>query len=268
MKFTISDCINRINQALNYPAITYEDVSHFFDHAIAELNSSLRIALPTFTEMRLENTFKVSNSPNTIVLTATPTVSEPIASVTTVPTSPPTDSTYVKYYVGGDSKLDHTFYIWKNDTWSKSSKVYGITNAGAAYSLIPVDASYAVWYEIPLETVTDFDVTNYLTSDWILLFIIPYVCFKFSVRNGDTGTLFSDEFTQGFQQLQTSYNVPNTVVLSSVAHLPAYKNIVSENLDNLRKEVPTRAIYQSMMIRNGVGVVRGSDLFDNGGWGI
>ena len=74
--------------------------------------------------------------------------------------------------------------------------------------------------------------------------------------------------TQGFQQLQTSYNVPNTVQLSTVAHLPAYRKLVEDNLDNLRKEVPTRAIYQNMMVRNGISVVRATALFDTGGWGI
>ena len=268
MKFTISDCINRINQALNYPAVTYEDVSHFFDHAIAELNSTLRIALPTFTEMRLENTFRVSDSPDTIVLKTAPNVSKPIASVNVVPTQAPEDYVDVKYYIGGSSKLDHAFYLWKDGSWNKVSKVYGVTNAGKAYTLLAVDASYAIWYEIPMESVSEFDITNYLSSDWILLFIIPYVCFKFAVRNGDTGSLFSDEFTQGFQQLQTSYNIPNTVTLSTVAHLPAYKTIAAENINNLRQEVPTRAIYQSMMVRNGVQTVHGAGLFDIGGWGI
>ena len=271
MKFTISDCISRINQALNYPSVTYEDVSNFFDHAIAELNTSLRIALPTFKEMRLENRFRVSDSPDTVILKTPPNESEPILSINYDPNNPPEGSENilgdVVYYVGGE-KLKRTLYIRRGTTWKAVKTVYGILNGGAAYSLVIVDNSYAVWCEVPMEQVVEFDVTDYLASDWILLFIIPYVCFKFAVRNGDTGSLFSDEFTQGFQQLQTSYNVPNTVQLSTVAHLPAYRKLVEDNLDNLRKEVPTRAIYQNMMVRNGIGVVRATALFDTGGWGI
>lgn len=269
MKFTISDCISRINQALNYPAISYEDVSHFFDQAISELNTSLRVALPTVTEMRLEHTFKISNSPTTVVLTTSPN-GTPIQSVSTVPTEAPTaGQSPVVYYVGGTSRLDRTFYIWKDSKWTSSDKVYGIFSGdNTAYELIAVDYSYAVWHNIPFEKLAEFSLTEYLPVDWIILFLIPYVCFKFAVRNGDNGALFSDEFTQGFQQLQTSYNVPNNVPLNTVAHLPAYKNIIIENVNDLSKIVSTRAITENMRIRNGVRAVYGANIFDSGGWGI
>ena len=268
MKFTISDCISRINQALNYPAISYEDVSHFFDQAIAELNTSLIIALPTVTEMRLEHIFRISDSPNTIVLASKPT--EIVEGSAEIPTVAPTGSaSRVVYYTGAESRLNRKFYIWKDSVWTPVDKVYGIVSGGrSAYELVPVDYSYGTWYEIPLEHLVEFSLTEYLTTDWIILFLIPYVCFKFAVRNGDSGALFSDEFTQGFQQLQTSYSVPNNVTLSTVAHLPAYKNIVVENLNNLRKIVNTRAITEDMRIRNGVGAIYGANIFDNGGWGI
>lgn len=267
MKFTISDCISRINQALNYPSISYEDVSHFFDQAIAELNTSLRIALPTVTEMRLENTFKVSDSPNVVVISKAR--DNPVSSVSEVPEEAPVDGIVpVVYYVGG-TRLDRAFYIWKGTKWEKVDKVYGLVPGGdSAFELIAVDYTYAVWHEIPMERVVEFSLTDYLTTDWIILFLIPYVCFKFAVRNGDNGALFSDEFTQGFQQLQTSYGVPNSVALNTVAHLPAYRKLATENLNDLRKKVPTRAITGDMRIPNGVKTVHCNNLFDHGGWGI
>ena len=257
MKFTISDCLSRINQALNYPAIFYEDVSHFFDQAIAELNTSLRIALPTVTEMRLENTFKLSEAPNTVVVD-----SEYVTNA--LPTA---ENDSGVYYRVGDSLIENCFYIRKNGVWTPVDSVNAITKNGKGYTAIAVD-SYAVWREIPIESVKEFSLTNYLTTDWIILFLIPYVCFKFAVRNGDNGALFSDEFTQGFQQLQTSYNVPNEIALNTVAHLPAYREIVKENITALNKKVFTRAITPEMRVTNAIKVVYGDNLFDKGGWDI
>lgn len=274
MKFTLSDCMSRINQALNYPAISYEDVSHFFDQAIAELNTSLRIALPLVSEMRAEHIFKISDSPYTVVLPSS-AIEGQIVTVTSKPESPSTadndkfNNNNVVYYIDSDSRLNNTLYVKRVDKWEATPKAFGIVaGSSVAYESVVVAYSYAVWKQIPLETVTEFSLTEYLPTDWIMLFLIPYVCFKFAVRNGDNGALFSDEFTQGFQQLQTSYGVPNTVPLDRVAHLPAYRELVVANLDDLRKEVPTRAITDEMRIPNGVRAVYGRNIFDNGGWGI
>lgn len=267
MKLTISDCMLRINQSLNYPALAYEDVSHFFDQAISELNTSLRIALPTFTEMRLENTSNISASEYAIALTSKPTSDSIIFPVEKLPDSP--SEFPVAYVADPDTRLTQRIYVWKDNAWKEVDKVYGIVSGSDnAYELVIVDYSYAIWREISFKTELDFSVTNYLTTDWIILFIIPYVCFKFAVRNGDSGGLFSDEFTQGFQQLQTSYGVPNTVKLSTVAHLPAYKSLVEANLDNLNKTVPVRAITESMRVPNSIHTVHGAGVFDIGGWGI
>lgn len=268
MKFTISDCISRINQALNYPSITYEDVSHFFDQAISELNTSLRIALPSVTEMREEHTFDISSSPNVVPLTADPSSDSSISKVLVKPTESAPADVNIVYYANGQSYLESSLYILKNGTWSAVDEAYGIYSVDRTYKAIPVANQYAVWRAIPATSVREFSLTEYLPVDWIVLFLIPYVCFKFAVRNGDNGALFSDEFTQGFQQLQTSYGVPNTVELSKVAHCPAYSELVKHNLNNLRKEVPVRAITEDMRIRNGVRAVYGGGLFENGGWGI
>lgn len=269
MKITISDCISRINQALNYPAISYEDVSHFFDQAIAELNTSLRIALPNVTEMRFENTFRISEHEDTIPLNPAPNSSETATYVSNVenignlPTPP--DGWPIRYYCATNF-LDRVFYIYKNGSWKPVQKAYGVDSSGRGYETVKA-GEMAAWREVPLETVTEFDLTTYLPTDWIILFLIPYVCFKFAVRNGDNGALFSDEFTQGFQQLQTSYNVPNTVTLSTVAHLPAYKQQVLDNIGNLNVKVTTRAISEKMRVPNGIRTISGATFMD-GGWGI
>lgn len=268
MKFTISDCISRINQALNYPAISYEDVSHFFDQAITELNTSLRVSIPTVTEMRLENTFKIAEGPNTILVNPSPLETKlPILVVDKAPTETPDSLTWPIAYYRAPSPLNRKFYIYKNGACTPVNKAYGVDRLGRCFETIALDG-YAVWREVQPEHVTEFSLTDYLTTDWIILFLIPYVCFKFAVRNGDNGALFSDEFTQGFQQLQTSYNVPNNVALNTVAHRPAYKHLVEANLHNLSRVVQVRAIYDDMKVPNGIHTVHGEGIFDNGGWGL
>ena len=49
--FTIADCISQINQALNYPSLTYEDISLYLDQAIAEINTNLHIGLRSFSHL-------------------------------------------------------------------------------------------------------------------------------------------------------------------------------------------------------------------------
>lgn len=266
MKFTINDCITRINQALNYPAIAYEDVFHFFDQAIAELNTSLRIALPTVSEMRSVNTFKISDSPNCIFTKDAP---NEVTTVTSRPdaSTPVPEGVPVIFYIDS-SALNSVFYIYRNGTWVEADVVYCLRPDRTSYQLIRIANVAAAWVEIPYDSIREFSLTEYLPTDWIILFLIPYVCFKFAVRSGDDGALFSDEFVQGFQQLQTSYNVPNTVKLTTVAHLPAYKAIAMEKLSNLDIDVATRAITEDMRVRNGIRKTYGNTVYDHGGWGI
>ena len=267
MQFTITDCISRINQALNYPALAYEDVSHFFDQAIAELNTSLRIGLPLVSEMRAEHTFKISDDPNCIFIPSETVVSS-IDAVSVLPEAPANGALPVVFYVDSTNALNSTFYIYREGSWHTADVVYGIKPDRTSFQAIRIGNTAAAWIEVPYNYLKDFSLTEYLPTDWIVLFLIPYVCFKFSVRNGDNGALFSDEFTQGFQQLQTSYNVPNVVELTTVAHLPAYNSIVKENLNDLRKKVTTRAITEDMRVRNGIQKVHGVSVYDHGGWGI
>lgn len=266
MKFTLTDCVARINQALNYPSISYEDVSHFFDQAMAELNSSLRIGLPTVTEMRFENTIKVTDHPNTVICS---TLSDSIPTVTQNPTITAPSGLYnVVYYADKTVPiLQRSLYIKKDGVWKSVESAYAVC-AGKAYEAVTVASTYAIWREVPVQNVLEFDLLEYLPMDWWILFVIPYVCFKATLRDGGNGSLFSDEFTQGFQQIQTSYGVPNTVRLSDVAHLKAYRNLVTDNIENLDKRIATRAVFDTMRISDGVRKTYGAELFDNGGWGI
>lgn len=268
MKFTLYDCVARINQALNYPSVAYEDIYHFFDHAIAELNTSLRIALPSVSEMKSENTFDITKHPSTVLLTSRPSDTNPIDTVTSVPTEKDSAKTYVYYYNDKDLSTN-AFYKWNGTRWDKFSTLYGIIpSEEAAYVAVAVGNS-AYWrlFNDGYDYVTEFDLCDYLPMDWWVLFIIPYVCYKYTVRDGDTGEIFSDEYVQGFQQLQTSYNVPNTVKLINVAGRNAYKNIVTENAENLCIQVPTRAIYADMRSGNITRPVYGG-FYERGGWGV
>jgi hypothetical protein len=220
--------------------------------------------------MIAEHTFNISEHPDAVVI-PTDAPNDRIPTFAKIPSGgiPAPDSinpSVVRYYTPKDY-MERTFYIYKNGLWTPADEVYGITSNGDAYVAIPVSNS-AVWRPTSFEKYKEFSLTDYFTLDWLILFVIPYVCFKFSVRNGDSGALFSDEFVQGFQQLQTSYNVPNSVLLSSVAHLPAYRSKTAENLSNLNIKVPTRAITESMRVGNSVRAVYGGGLFENGGWGI
>ena len=274
MKFTLNDCMQRINQILNFPSVTYEDIYHFFDHAIAELNTILKIALPPVSEMVSNNTLDISLQENTVLLTSVPTNASPIRHVTTVPTGDPTEadpalSTYCFYT--GDTLADNKFYIWsaaKNE-WRSYNSLYGVyfgAGTKTTYVATPVAAS-AFWVATPSSRTLDFDLCDYLTMDWWTLFVIPYVCFKFAVRNGDDGSLYSTEFTQGLQQLQTCYDVPNFVSLNRVAGNPVYTKIVKDNINNLSKTVPTMAITKDMRVGNAIRAVF-SNEFSVGGWGI
>jgi hypothetical protein len=128
-------------------------------------------------------------------------------------------------------------------------------------------AGYAIWTPVVENRLNDFDLAMYLPTDWIVLFLIPYVCFKTAVRDGSSGSLYNEEYVQGFQQLQTSYNVPNFVELSKVAHLPAYTAMVKANLNNLNKRIPTRAVYDSMKIGNAI-FPEYEYTTTRGGWGF
>jgi hypothetical protein len=263
MKLTLNECLTRINQILNYPAIGYADVYHFFDQAIEELNTSLRISLPTVTEMVSENTYNIYEVPNIVKLTSPD-------STVSASDSPPSPSVFPYWYRCRAPEYVKSFYKWNGHEWVPYDKLYGIcsTADGTRYYLLTtVSRTQALWCEVDATVQESFDLANYLPASWWTLFVIPYVCFKFSIRNGDSGALFIDEFTQGFQQLQSSYDVPNTVKLTAVAGLPAYRTLVQDNAENLNIRVPTRAIFDNMRVETGIQSVFGG-FYESGGWGV
>ena len=256
MEFTLNNCISRINQALNYPALSYSDVYHFLDQAIYELNTSLRIALPTVTEMLYENTVKAHSQPNLVKIVDSGVMERNKEYAT---------DTYSYTYLGGSK-----FKITRNGETTEYDGLYGYKfsaeNVPVYYVTVTVDNDAAYWQEIK-ETSVDFDVTEYLPFDWWTLFIIPYTCSKWANRNGDDSSHFIDEYIQGYQQLQTSYNVPNRVKLSEVAGRKAYKKLVEERLPHLNAVVFTRAIYEDMKVGNGIMPSYGG-FYETGGWGV
>lgn len=266
MKFTLNDCITRINQVLNYPSVSYEDIYHFFDQAIAELNTSLYTDIPNVSEMRSENTFTISEKGNVVRLT-TKTSTIPRAAVL-----PDSNNAEGYIYVCEDGKfVNRAFYVWDGG-WVKVNHLYGLyvdyaNNVKYAYEATALNTATAEWIPVEYETVSDFELTDYLPMEWWTLFIIPYVCFKFAIRDGDSGEVFSDEFAQGFQQLQNSYHVPSTVRLSQVAGHPAYATLVKENIYDLTKSVNTRAITKSMKLGTSVRATYGG-FYESGGWGV
>lgn len=267
MKFTLDNCLSRINQILNYPSVAYEDISHYFDQAIEELNTTLRIALPTVSEMVSDNTFNIYSKENLVRLgPAVP------ANIVSIPSVEELDA-HVDVghaYVCDRDFSKRKFYKYTGTEWIPFDKLYGISvdrDKTTAYLAVPITMYYATWVPIPVDNVEAFDLTEYLPMSWWTLFVIPYVCFKFSVRNGDSGELFVDEFTQGFQQLQSSYDVPNTVCVKDVAGLPAYSKVVEAHLNNMLAHVPTRAIFDSMRVGTGIQSVFGG-FYETGGWGI
>lgn len=265
--FTLSDCITRINQILNYPAVAYTDISHFFDQAISELNTSFRIGLPLVSDMVSEHTFKINEASNTILLNDEDVSQKNIIVSDTIPSDEEFATRSKVYY----NISEGCFYKYSiiDAAWIKYPKLYGvhISSLGRTYYTAFAILDRAVWAEIDEKRLNDFDFTEYLPEEWLILFIIPYVCFKYSVRDGSDGSLYSDEFVQGFQQLQTSYDVPNFVELNKVAHLPAYTHIVKNNIANLNIKVPTRAVYNTMKVGNAVAPEYGG-FNTRGGWGI
>lgn len=298
MKFTLSDCMQRINQILNYPSVSYEDISHFFDQAMTELNTILKVKLPLVSEMVYDNTMDISLQSNTVLLDNRLTTSTRIQTLTKSPidlglkpgdlytTEDTVEEITVPKFVfyassvkigetesGDDIKdttgLDRMYYVWNGSSWTPYLTLYGVAFDGAQkYTYIAAAFGInAVWVESPAQRTLDFDLCNYMPIDWWILFVIPYVCFKFAVRNGDDGALYSTEFTEGLQQLQTCYDVPNFVKLSDVAGTVGYTEIVKKNLNNLNKTIPTRVITEDMRVGNAIQAIFGSD-FDRGGWGI
>lgn len=258
MKYTISQCVDTINQMLNYPSVSFEDIAVFFDQAVAELNTSLHIQIKPISYLRNNYTKTVQLTP-LVKLTALPTAS------TQIPTS---QTEGFDYYYDTSTKT----YKVKLLDWSDFPELYAvlhdpISNKSLFFKAVKLSENTIFWGQTDAFNPNNYDLTEILPVDWIVLYLIPYVCFKQTVRDGSNGALFADEFTQGFQQLQNSYDIPSLIPLNTVAHLPAYLEDVQSNLAQLYKAIPPRAITQDMLHSRSVLPEYGNN-FDNGGWGI
>lgn len=264
MEFTLNNCISRINQALNYPSLAYEDVYHFFDQAIHELNSSLKIALPALTEIVDENSTHIEDRMDLVSLA-------PMKGALQFALNQEYDTGSFKYsYSPKVGELP--FILTKGGKSTRVPGLYGYTidkdppHTVSYYATVVLGAD-AYWQLAENNETPAINLIEYLPFEWWTLFVIPYVCSKWAVRNGDESAHFVDEYVQGFQQLQNSYNVPNRVNLSAVAGRHAYKKLVASNLANLRTSVFTRAIYEDMKVGNGIAPIYGG-FYETGGWGV
>lgn len=267
MKFTLDECMSVINQILNYPSIEYLDISHFFDQAISELNSELHTGIRPISYMYSKSAFDPSKLTDVVYLDTKP--------MSIIPTYNPASSENptvcydkakkkVMYLKGSDTEYtvaqDHLFGIYAYfDTDSEDKQI-----VREMYQTVVI-GDYAYWTPYSFVPTRDLNLIDILPYDFITLFLIPYVCFKYAIRDGDTGRLYSEEFTNGFQQLQKGYDIPSTVVLSTQAGKPAYKEDVEQNLSNLNISVPTRAIYESMKTPRNIQASYGG-MYDTGGW--
>ena len=260
----ISEVINNINVALNYPSATIDDLKLFMDQAISEINSELHISIPSITTMQREVEMSLGNGTNIVLLDTKPDSS------TSIPVYNGTEELNVSYYY---DIANNKFVIKKSkNSIEYYDELYGVYNdynsPPILYQAVVVSDDLVLWYIPNTKDIKDFDLENYLPRDWIYLYFIPYVCFKYAVRDGDTGALFADEFTQGFQQLRNAYNIPHTVILKNVCHLFAYNKLAKENIDNLYIKVPTRAITEEMKVPDSMKAVWGNNFYSNGGWGL
>ena len=261
--FTTNKFAEYVNMALNYPALSFDDIRLFLDQAISEINTELHTSIPDLGTMEHDAEKAVEDLPNLIQLDETMlNIQIPVID------SPPDPLEVTVYYDSTKSM----YGVWlDNLDWYYFPVLYGFylkDGVPTYYTAGQVLASNTrVWYKDNIYNPSNIDLENYFTDDWIKLFLVPYVAFKYSVRDGDTGRLFSEEFAQGFQQLRHSYNIPFQVILSAVADKFAYKDDVLKNLPNLNIWVLTKAITVEMKNPQGVNAVF-RDFYDVGGFGL
>lgn len=258
--FSTNKFADDVNAVLDYPGLAFDDIRLYLNQAIAEINTELHTSIISVEDMERDALKNLDNLPNLIVLSAADVSAEiPVLS------SPPISVTF--YY----DAIKNQYGLKVNDVWSYYDNLYGvrITDGVPTYYTAGVVLANNVraWYKDNFNNPSNIDLENYFTRDWINLFLIPYVAFKYSVRDGDTGRLFSEEFSQGFKQLRNSYNVPFQVILATVADKFAYKDNVEKYLPNLNIWVLTKAITKEMKNPQGVNAVY-RDFYDVGGFGL
>ena len=268
----LSTVLNHINLALNYPALAYQDISLFFDQAIIELNTTLHTSIPKVSDMieaferkmskEKDHRVRLTEAPENsdYVIPSYATVAEANLSTSVVTVKP-------RYYYVFETQK---FYVLNkiNNTYETRDTLEGFYLKDAQipvlYNSMIVDSD-VFWVKTLEDPILDCELATYLPDSWVILWLIPYVCYKYTCRDGGTSATFAEELQQGFQQLQETYNVPSTVLLSAVADKEAYTDIVKNALPNLNIYVPTKAIYENMKHSRALNAVYGS-VYDRGGF--
>ena len=261
----LSQVLNYVNQALNYPSITYDDVSLFFDSAVTELNSTLHIKLPLVSTMLNEFSQYVSKeTPNRVLLSKYPEDTDVIPSYDSVADALQRKSKFAYFpKLNNFGILNYTATDY--DLYPQLYAVYANAGEPVYFKAVKFSQDDAFWVVDHESALANFNFNTYLPDDWVILWLIPYVCFKYTVRDGGTAASFAEDITQGFQQLQNAYDIPSTVTLSTVAGMPAYYLLVKDNIHNLNITVPTRAIYETMQHKRALNAKFGS-MYDRGGF--
>ena len=260
--FTTNKFADYVNMALNYPAISFDDIRLFLDQAISEINTELHTSIPDLDTMEHDAYQAAEAMPNLLQLTEAE-----VNSQIEVLVSPP-DPEVTRIYFDANEGV---YKVYQEGSWKSYDSLYGfclingIPNYYVAGQILA--STVRAWYKDDISNPSNVDLENYFTDDWIKLFLVPYVAFKYSVRDGDTGRLFNEEFSQGFQQLRHSYNIPFQIVLASVADKFAYKDDVLKYLPNLNRWVLTKAITVEMKNPQGVNATF-RDFYDTGGFGL
>lgn len=258
-KFTLSETISRINMMLNYPAITYEDVDAFFDMAIAELNTTLHTEIKSVTNMIKEFRHYASKQiANRVLLTSEPDESTTVPEYDSEPSG-------VNYYYNTSRKQ---YGVLIGNEYQYTDTLHGVYNDYGVpqfYKAIRYGVGATIWIIDNTDNPMELNLLEYLSEDWIVMYLIPYVCFKYTCRDGGTASTFAEEFTQGFQQLQDAYDIPEFVTLATYSDRLAYRSDVEEKLPVLNIKVPTKAIYKEMKHKRQVNAVFGN-MYDRGGW--
>jgi len=263
---TLSEFMNHVNAALNFPAIDTNDVLVYCDMAMAELNTTLHTSIPSLSKQLDKYTTEEWDKIIYILLTELEDPATTEGSNIFVKTPENTLPSSVKIYYDLDKQ---TFMVWSNlnNTYTPAKDILGVFyRDGVKEFWKPFHyGNAAMWEKSERVDQSNYDLNRHLPDDWILLWLIPYVCFKYTVRDGGTAQTFAEELTQGFQQLQDTYNVPDKVVLATVADKEAYQDLVKEKLPYLNVFTKTVAIYDSMKHERNVLPCFGS-MFDRGGF--
>lgn len=251
-KLTLGEVLTKINKKLNYPSLSFDDVDVYFDQAISELNTLLHISIDPISTIKEAYVNNLLDKNNIVRLATHPLNSSGI----NIPTTPGNNNANEYYY---DAVEDE--YMIKNTggTYDAHDIIYGEYIDPTTQESIWVQpflyGNTPKWYPSAIADPMSLNVLHFMPMDWWILFVVPYVAAAYAAKDGGNVVLFNDEFAQGFIQLRTNYDIQQRVKLSEVMHLPAYKAIVDDvlqdskqliNLPNL--EVITKAITESMRI--------------------